>query len=115
MGNPAALQSTVPGCVLEQPHGSDVVLSNVVFGAPHCRVPEVEWGCIGQERNHACKVLYEEAVEDLLEEALEAGQLGVPQQPKEVLVEYHLLRRARWRIVECNFLRIRHQPLHLHR
>ena len=101
-----------PGSVLQQAHAADVVLGGVrLAGALKGGVLEVQWRRVGQQGDHAGQVLDEEAVHDLLQEALEGGQLGVAQQPVQVLVQDHLLRGARGRVVEGHLLRIGHQPL----
>ena len=110
MGNNVA--GGLPGSVLQQPHAADVVLGGVrLAGALKGGVPEVQRRRVGQQGHHAGQVLDEEAVHDLLQEALEGGQLGVPQQPVQVLVQDHLLRGAGGRVVEGHLLRVSHQPL----
>lgn len=101
-----------PGGVLQQPHGSDVVLCGVVLVAAQGGGPEVQGGRIRQQCNHAGEVLDKETIHDLLQEALEGGQLGVTQLPEEVLVEYHLLCCARGGVIVGHLLGISHQPLH---
>ena len=100
------------GGVLQQAHGSDVVLRDVIPAGTLVRLLQVDGGSIHQQSHHACKVLDEIAVKDLLHKALEGGELVVAQQPVEVLVQDQLLRGARGWVIVCHLLGMCHQPLH---
>lgn len=79
------------GGVLQQAHGADVVLGDVVPAGALVRRFEVDGGGIHQQSHHTGKVLDKVAVKDLLHEALEGRELVVAQQPVEVLVQDELL------------------------
>lgn len=53
------------GGVLQQAHGPDVVLGDVVPAAPLPRVLEEDGRCVHQQRHHACKVLDKVPIKDL--------------------------------------------------
>ena len=77
--------------VLQQAHGADVVLRDIVPAAALAGLLEVDGGGVNQQRHHAGKVLDEVAVKDLLDEALQSGELVVAQQAVQVLVQDELL------------------------
>ena len=79
------------GGVLQQAHGPDVVLRDVIPAGALVRLLQVDGGGVHQQSHHAGKVLDKVAVEDLLHKALEGGELIVTQQPVEVLVQDELL------------------------
>ena len=69
------------GGVLQQAHGADVVLGDVIPAGTLLRLLEPDGGGVDQQRHHAGKVLDKVAIKDLLDKALEGGELVVPQQP----------------------------------
>ena len=79
------------GGVLQQAHGPDVVLRDVIPAGALVRLLQVDGGGVHQQSHHACKVLDKVAVKHLLHEALEGRELVVAQQPVEVLVQDQLL------------------------
>lgn len=87
----ASSPNFIPRGVLEQSHGPYVVLCGVVFAATQGGVPEVQGSSIGQQSDHAGQVFDKESVHDLLQEALEGGELGVPELAEQMLVQDHLL------------------------
>ncbi len=60
------------GGVLEQAHGADVVLRDVISAAPLCWLLQVDGRCVHQQGHHTRKVLDKVAVKDL-QDAHEAG------------------------------------------
>ena len=51
--------------VLEEAHGTDVVLSDVIAGAAHSRIPQVDGHSIHHQRHNTRQVLDKVAIKDL--------------------------------------------------
>jgi hypothetical protein len=67
-----------PRRVLQQAHGANVVLRDVVAAGARAGLPEVQRRGVEQQRDRGRHVLDREAVEHLLHEALRRAQARVP-------------------------------------
>lgn len=61
------------GGVLEQTHGTDVVLSDVITRATPGGIPEVDGHSIHHKRYHACQILDKVAIKDLCSHLVHSG------------------------------------------